>query len=185
MTEQLTMAGKAEGELNISLNELLALENEMHALLAQCEEPEDTDAAAILNDEIIGSVKQSISEKLRRYQRFFAFCDMHAQSCADEIERLRKRKQTIENAKNRLRRYLAGAMDAWQIKRLDAGTCVFVLMPGRPSLEITDAGKIPYAFQEERIVTEINKPALKLALEQGEEVEGARLAIGDPFVAVK
>ena len=178
MTEQLTMAGKAEGELNISLNEMLVL-------LAQCEEPEDTDTAAILNDEIIGSVKQSISEKLRRYQGFFAFCDSQSNLCADEIERLRKRKQAIDNAKNRLRRYLAGAMDAYQIKRLDAGTCVFVLCPGRQSLEITDENKIPYEYKEERIITDIDKGALKRALEQGEQVDGARLATGEPFVQVK
>jgi hypothetical protein len=182
-TQQMAIAerdntAKTEGELSISLSEMLGL-------LALCEETEDSEAAERLDADVQRNVQQAISDKLRRYQGFFSFCEAQSSQCDSEIDRLRARKKAIDGAKDRLHKYLARAMEVHGVTRLDAGTVVFSLRQGARSLQITDVEKLPYQYKEERIVTDIDKPALKRALEAGEPVEGAELTIGDPFVVVR
>jgi hypothetical protein len=169
---------KTEGELSISLSEMLGL-------LAVCEEPEDSETSAKFSVDVQRNVQRAVSDKLQRYQGFFSFCEAQSGQCEAEIERLRARKKAIEGAKERLRKYLARAMDLHHVTRLDAGTVVFSLRPGARSLVVTDAEKIPYQFKEERIVTDIDKAALKRSLEAGESIDGAELVVGDPFIVVR
>lgn len=171
-------AEKPEGELSITLNEMLQL-------LQLCEEPEDSDRAAALDDDVKANVAQAISQKLRGYQRFFSFCEGQAEECKREIARLQTRKKTVEGAKDRLRKYLARAMNGHGIKRLDAGTVVFTLMPPKASVLVVDAEQVPYQYKEERIVCDIDSSAIRRALEAGEDVPGATLTVGEPFVMVR
>jgi hypothetical protein len=166
------------GELSISLGEMLAL-------LAQCEEPEDSDTAAALDADVQANVAQAIVQKLRRYQGFFSFCKAQVAECDQEIERLQARKQAIKGGKERLRKYLARAMARNRIRRLDAGTVVFTLMPGAKSLFVSDPEKIPYQFKTEKIVCDLDNAAIRRALDAEEKVDGAELIVGDPFVTVR
>lgn len=168
----------AVGELAITLHEMLDL-------LAQCEEPEDSETALALDDDVKANVAQAVSQKLRTYQRFFSFCDAQSSECDQEIKRLQARKSAIKGGKERLRKYLARAMNAHCITRLDAGTVVFTLMPPRTSLLVTDADAVPYQYKEEAIVVTIDEAAVKRALQAHEDVPGATLTVGEPFVTVR
>ena len=126
----------------------------------------------------------AVADKLRRYQGFFSFCKAQSEQCEAEIERLQARKKAINGARDRLRKYLARAMDLHGVKRLDAGTVVFTLRAGGRSLQITDEEKIPYEYKEERIVVDIDKAGLKRAIEAGEVIDGAEVVIGDPVLLV-
>lgn len=184
MAEQLAIAPARErtepepGELAITLGEMLQL-------LQLCEEPEDSEQAAALDDDVKTNVAQAVSQKLRGYQRFFSFCDATAAECDAEIKRLQARKSSIKNGRERLRKYLARAMANHSITRLDAGTVVYTLMPPKPSVLVVDAEQVPYQYKEERIVCDIDSSAIRRALEAGEEVPGATLTVGEPFVMVR
>jgi DNA repair exonuclease SbcCD ATPase subunit len=184
ITEQLAIApapappADEPGELATTLHEMLSL-------LAQCEEPEDSEEAAALDEDVKQNVVQAVTQKLRRYQAFFSFCKAQTEECKAEIERLQARKKAIESGRDRLRKYLARAMNGHRIKRLDAGTVVFTLMPGACSLLITDAEQVPYAFKQEEIVVKIDDAAVKRALQAQEKVPGATLTVGEPFVTVR
>jgi hypothetical protein len=169
---------KVEGELSITLSEMLGL-------LGLCEETEDAEAVARLEHHVEENVRLAIADKLRKYQKFFSFCEAQAGECGAEIDRLRARKRALEGAKDRLRKYLAHAMEIHQVKRLDAGTVVFSLRAGARSLQINDEELIPFEYKTERIVVDLDKAALKRALEAGEVIDGAELVVGDPFVVVK
>lgn len=181
-TAQLTApeqeTARTEGELSISLSEMLGL-------LAVCEEPEDSETGAKFSADVHRNVQRAVADKLKRYQNFFSFCDAQADQCKSEIQRLQARKKAIDAAKERLRKYLARAMDMHCIQRLDAGTVVFSLRPGVSSLSITNEEAIPYDYKTEEIVTAIDKAALKRALEAGTKVEGAELVTGESFVVTR
>jgi hypothetical protein len=190
MVEQLAIAPAREpetlpdtaapeyGQLAVTLHEMLDL-------LARCEEPEDSEEAARLDEDVKANVAHAVTQKLRRYQGFFSFCKAQKAECDSEISRLQARKKAIDGAYERLRKYLARAMNGHGIKRLDAGTVVFTLMPPKSSLFITDAEQVPYAFKQEEIVVTIDEAAVKRALQAHEEVPGATLTVGDPFVMVR
>ena len=184
MAEQLAIAPARErtepepGELSITLHEMLQL-------LQLCEEPEDSEQATALDDDVKTNVAQAVSQKLRGYQRFFSFCDATAAECDAEIKRLQSRKASIKSGKERLRKYLARAMANHGITRLDAGTVVFTLMPPRTSLLVTDAEQVPYQYKNEEIVVTIDEAAVKRALQAHEDVPGATLTVGEPFVTVR
>lgn len=181
-TAQLTApeqeTARTEGELSISLSEMLGL-------LGCLEEPEDSETGARMDQDVQRNVQRAIADKLQRYQGFFSFCEAQAEQCKSEMQRLQARKKAIDNAKERLRKYLARAMDMHGLTRLDAGTVVFSLREGVRSLSITDAEAIPFEYKTEEIVTSIDKAALKRALEAGVRIEGAELVTGDAFVTVR
>jgi|SRR5215469_437639 len=170
---------RTEGELSISLSEMLGL-------LGTLEAEEQSDSLVAFEGHVRDNVKMAVADKLRRYQGFFSFCEAQTSQCTSEIERLQNRKRAIENAKERLRTYLARAMDLHGVKRLDAGTVVFSLQPGRPKLPSDiDESKIPGEYITEEIVCKIDRAALKRALEGGAQIEGIELTVGDPFVVAR
>ena len=169
---------KVEGELSISLSEMLGL-------LGTLEEDETSETGQRFDAAVRENVRLAVRDKLRKYQNFFSFCEAQSAECKMEVERLRLRQKAIDNAKDRLRKYLAGAMEYHNVRRLDAGTVVFSLVAGRESLQITDESKIPGEFIEERIVVDIDKDKVKRALKAGEPVDGAQLVTGDPYVVAR
>lgn len=174
-----TAQPRTEGELSISLSEMLGL-------LGTLEAEDESDSLAAFEGHVRDNVKMAVADKLRRYQGFFSFCEAQSGQCDAEIERLQNRKRAIVGAKERLRKYLARAMELHGVKRLDAGTVVFTLQPGRPSLPSDlDASKVPGEYLTEEIVCKIDRPALKRALEAGTQIEGVELTVGDPFIVAR
>jgi len=73
--------------------------------------------------------------------------EAEVQAVKAEIERLGKRKKTIENEANGLKGYLQNQMQRLNTKKLDAG--IFKItrkMNGQPSLVIDDNGLVPLKF---------------------------------------
>jgi hypothetical protein len=172
---------RTEGELSISLSEMLGL-------LGCLEEPEDSETGAKFSADVHKNVQRAISDKLRRYQNFFSFCDAQTAECASEIKRMQARKKAIEGAKERLRKYLARAMDMHGIGSLNAGTVVFSLYPGAKRLNILNDAAIPFDYKSEEIVVTVDQARLKRALEAlqpGERIEGAELVTGESFVVTR
>lgn len=177
-TDRPLHAARTEGELSISLSEMLGL-------LGCLEEPEDSETGAKFSADLHRNVQRATADKLQRYQGFFSFCDAQTDQCDSEISRMQARKKAIKGAKERLRRYLARAMDMHGLTRLDAGTVVFSLRPGVSSLSITNEEAIPFDYKTEEITVSIDKAALKRALEAGTTVAGAELVTGESFVVTR
>ena len=146
----------------------------------------ESDSSIAFEGHVRDNVQHAVADKLKRYQGFFSFCEAQSGQCEAEIERLQNRKKAINNAKERLRTYLARAMDLHGVKRLDAGTVVFSLQPGRPSLpKNIDETKLPGEYLTEEIVCRVDRAARKRALEAGEHIEGIELVVGDLFVVAR
>ena len=102
-------------------------------------------------------------------------------------EAARSRRKARENTIIRLRKYLAGAMQMAGTKRIKRNDGLFSisLVNGRESVEIDDIAKIPMDLCE---IVEVVKPrtdAIKERLTAGQEVPGAHLERGEPYVMIR
>lgn len=130
-------------------------------------------AALEVKAENIGLVKERIEAEIEYFKRI--------------EEAARARRKARENTIDRLRKYLAGAMqlaNTKSIKRND-GLFSISLVDGRESVEIDDQNKIPMDLCE---IIEVIKPLKDKIAERiasGQQVPGAHIERGEPYVMIR
>ena len=102
-----------------------------------------------------------------------------------EIDRLKARKQAIENRKKGLREYLLHNMQACKIDRIDCPLFTATLRKGVESVEIEDQSKLPDEFVTVEVVTKPDKNLIKAKLKAGEDIPGASLKRGATTIVIK
>lgn len=102
-----------------------------------------------------------------------------------EIDRLKARKQVIENRKKGLREYLLHNMQACKIDRIDCPLFTVTLRKGVESVEIVEQSQIPNEFIKVEVVESPDKKAIKAALSAGTEVPGVTLKRGATTLQIK
>jgi hypothetical protein len=97
------------------------------------------------------------------------------------------RRKAIEGADKRLREYLAAAMCQAQVKSIKAqGIFSITLCDGKPGVQIEDPGKLEVGRYAD--IVETIKPRtdeIKQAILAGEEVPGARVEYGRPYLLIR
>lgn len=86
-----------------------------------------------------------------------------------------------------LKKYLRDAMLATgtkSIKRAD-GLFSIGIQSGRASVHVSDEKKLPYDLVDVVELIKPKTPAIKEALERGEQVPGATLEYGEPFISIR
>ena len=154
-----------------------------------------------ITDAIIEAGGECNDETLSQLQNWQAQLEVKAENIGLVIERIeaeieyfkrieeaaRARRKARENTIDRLRKYLAGAMqlaNTKSIKRND-GLFSISLVDGRESVEIDDQNKIPMDLCE---IVEVIKPLKDKIAERiaaGHEVPGAHIERGEPYVTIR
>jgi hypothetical protein len=122
--------------------------------------------------------------------------DAYAGLIRREEHRIAEGKDLIDNAAhrlgvrqarvNRIRDRALREMQQRDLKKLEGLTAVISRSPGRKSVVIDDAAKVPASFctvTAPQLVP--NKKAIKTALDNGTEVPGARLVTGDEVLTIR
>lgn len=123
--------------------------------------------------ENIGLVKERIEAEIEYFKRI--------------EEAAKARRKARENTIDRLRKYLAGAMqmaNTKSIKRND-GLFSISLVDGRESVEIDDQNKIPMDLCEIVEVVKPLKDKIQERIAAGETVPGAHIERGEPYVMIR
>lgn len=123
--------------------------------------------------ENIGLVKERIEAEIEYFRKI--------------EEAARARRKARENTIDRLRKYLAGAMqlaNTKSIKRND-GLFSISLVDGRESVEIDDQNKIPMDLCEIVEVVKPLKDKIQERIAAGQEVPGAHIERGEPYVTIR
>lgn len=102
-----------------------------------------------------------------------------------EIDRLKARKQVIENRKKSLREYLLRNMEACGITKIESPLFTATLRKGVESVEIEDQSKLPDEFVTVEVVTKPDKNLIKAKLKAGEGIPGASLKRGATTLQIK
>lgn len=103
----------------------------------------------------------------------------HNENDIDKIELtiadLKAQKEKLEAENEKLNKEITQDLDNKNIKKLTTIKYTFKARNYMPKVVFDDKNLVPVKFQKERIVTSINKPAIKDALKAGEMVAGAHL----------
>ena len=106
----------------------------------------------------IGYVIKSFDDEIELYDK--------------EIKRLTERKKALQNAQERVKNNLKNAMEEFNIIEIKGQTLKITFRKSE-SVEIDDIEALDDKFK--RVKVEADKTAIKQAIKQGEQVEGARL----------
>lgn len=117
--------------------------------------------------------------KEEKQKNIVIFCN-HLSSDSDaiekEIERLANMKKRTENAKKWLMQYLKKSMEMDGVTELDFSTFKAKIKKNPPKVELEkDYTTIPARFWKTKTLQELDKKALKEALENGEDIQGAKI----------
>jgi len=101
-----------------------------------------------------------------------------------EAKRLVERAKVRENKAARMEEYLKSCLEGAGVTKVRAAHFNVNIVKGREILIIDDEAKISNDFWVQP-PKELDKGAVKRALQAKEEVNGARLGIGDAFIVIK
>lgn len=155
----------------------------LDAIEAAVDEHGEVDDAALLA--ALNALEGDLATKADGIGFVLAELGASADALVREEQRLRKRRQAIERADERLRDYVKLAMLAGDVRKLEGSVRSFSLVQNPPSVVVDDLAAVPRALV--RVVTSVepNKVAIRAAIESGESVPGARLVPGEKGLRVR
>jgi hypothetical protein len=138
---------------------------------------DDTDLAMI--DTALKTVEDAIETKAGNIAIFIRNLDSESKLIKEEEERLKSRRQAIENKRDRIKEWLKSNMELAGIDKLKTNTHTISIQNNPSAVQIINEEKIPGKFLT--LVPEhyeVRKKDVLDALKQGEEVPGAELSRG-------
>ena len=162
-------------ELATKYTTLYELETYLTELFTQLQEAED-EPTPELQEQVTVYFQDAVAKRDRCGQ-FLLHLESVETSIDNEIDRLKKRKVSIKNARERFEGYILAVMERIGVKRLDGATYSFLAKKNPPAIEITNVTDLPpiYFRQKPPPPPEPDKRAISDALKIGEDVPGARL----------
>ena len=153
---------------NIKLYECAAdIEAVLNAYFEDEREQRDTLEAVIGQFE---AKAQSVAAYILNQEAAAEMLDAH-------IKTMQAKLKTLQNRNGRLKDYLQRNMQAAGIREIkaDNGTFAAKIVKNPPSVDVYDMARLDPAYIREKISYEPDKTAIKSALQNGENVRGARL----------
>ena len=123
-------------------------------------------------------IEGEITEKGRNVAAFFQGLEAEAKAMKDAEDRIRARRQTIENKVARIKEYLKTNMERCQISEISCSEFVVRIRKNPPRVVIDAEDQLPDEFVRVKTVKEIDKRALGDALKDGLSTDAAHLVRG-------
>ena len=142
-------------------------------------EPESEDefgAMMTARDEVRGE----LTEKADNIVKYIRNLSAEADALKAEEAALYKKRRAVENKAERLKAYLAAQMTLCGLRELKAGLFKLRFQPTTPAISIVDEAAIPEQYR--RVKVEIDRLAIRAALQAGEEVPGIEVQRGEALV---
>jgi len=102
-------------------------------------------------------------------------------------ERARQHRKIRENIKDRVRKYLAWCLETADQKSVTVDIYKVILMAGKERIVVSDPNLLPRELVEEVVKVDLKPKTdeIKTLLEQGIEVPGAKVEVGESFVTIR
>lgn len=104
---------------------------------------------------------------------------------AEEIKRLTERKKSFENRAKSIRKYVLTCLLASGQGTIKTTANTFTARKGTASIVVDNADMLPDELVTVQTVVSPDKKAIKEAIENGVEVKGAHIEIGEPSLQVR
>ena len=153
----------------MTIFEMTVAANQLYDLLTSGEIDEQT-----FNDtlEAMGT-----EEKLESYCKVIRQLEADAEMLKAEKERIEKKKKTVDNSIDRMKKAVMEFMKAQGSTKSSAGTFTVALSTSK-AVNIVDESKVPVRFLVEQ-APKIDKSAIRTELMAGAEIEGCELQINE------
>lgn len=125
-----------------------------------------SDALALKQDEVTDKIVAVAQIRRELYARIV--------EAKAEIARITAIKERMERAVSALEKDVLNACEALGIKRIDTNDCVISFRKSE-AVEIYNEAAIPEFFIDTKVTKTVNKTAIKQAIRDGLQVDGARL----------
>lgn len=164
---------------------LYQITNEMQSILDAMHEDADSPDAMNALDEALRDLDTALDQKAETYAGLIRELELRAQARTEEMKRIRALADADATLAERLKERLRDAMQRTGRTRIDTPRFRLSVVGngGRQPLLIADPESIPPLFI--RNVPEINREAIRLALDAGQEVPGCTLAPRGSRLSIK
>lgn len=116
-----------------------------------------------------------INKKMESYCKAIRCYESDIDGFKSEIERLKQRKESAERAIERMKASMLNALEIFQISKIEAGTFKIGTRKSY-SVTIDDEEAISPEYKIETVTSKVDKVAIKDAIKEGKEVEGAHIS---------
>lgn len=152
------------------MSTLYELTGEYITLMDMLDDPE-VDPITLMDT--LDAVEGELDEKAENYGRIIRNLEAEAKALKEEADRLSRRKRTIDNNIDSLKKRLQMAMELTNRPKIDTPLFKFYIQKNAPSvvLDVEDLTELPpewLTYQEPKV----NKAAIKDALKAGLDLEG-------------
>jgi predicted RecB family nuclease len=134
------------------------------------EGPEQVDALT----EELSAIEDALESKAEAMCQFIKTLEAEADAFKAEEERLRTRRQALENGAERIKRRLEETLMSLDISDLTAGTFKLKIQQNNPSVRVDDEALIPSGYYIP-VDPKLDKKGILEALKAGDEVPGCAM----------
>lgn len=111
--------------------------------------------------------------------------DLTSEAIKNEIDRLTTMKKAIDNKSAKFKEYVKQNMEELELQKIDTELGTLSIAKNPASVEIYDESMIADEYKKEKVTVTIDKTAIKNAIKEGKEVEGARLVEDKTSLRIK
>lgn len=111
--------------------------------------------------------------------------DLTSEAIKNEIDRLTTMKKAIDNKIAKFKEYVKQNMEKLELQKIDTELGTLSIAKNPASVEIYDESMIADEYKKEKVTVTIDKTAIKNAIKEGKEVEGARLVEDKTSLRIK
>lgn len=135
-------------------------------------------------NDTLESLAGELEDKAVNVAKFIRNMEVTAEAIKTAEQSMAKRRKALETRVDWLKGYLKSSMEATGINKIECSYFKLSIAKNPASLDIFDMSTLPRAYVHSQTVTveQIDKAAIKAALNAGQEVSGARLMNGTRLV---
>lgn len=163
------------------MSKLYELTKQLSELNSMVEDGEATEADLADTFEMI---EGEFEEKAKSVGLFIKSLEPSITAIDSEIKRLQARKKTIESKQDWVINYLRSNMEATETTLIEHHLFTIKKQKGRESVVVDDIDKLPDEYVKVKSEISADKKAIKKAIDDGEEVEGARVVRGESTIKI-
>ena len=143
------------------------------SILSAFEDAEGPEQVDELTEQL-SSMQDTLENKTEACCQFVKTLELEAEAFKVEEDRLRKRRQTLENGAERVKRMLEITLISLDIRDIEAGTFKVKIQLNNPSVRVDDEAAIPLGYFVP-VDPRLDKKGILEALKAGDDVPGCSI----------
>jgi len=166
--------------MQLEKKSLYGLTSELKLIEQMLEESEDSGLFERQNE-----LAMLIQEKADSIVYYSQSQDDFIDAVDKRLKEIQELKKSVLKRQERFEQYVIGCLDTLGVEKVTCNLATISIRKPRQSVEVFDENLLPGEFLRVKTVVEPDKIALKKALEEGQEIQGAKFKLGERSINFK